>query len=54
MIFYYTCFDGQEYFRYTASDRGNSGYVPGAMSERVSLVWPLTFFNGLSAASPPV
>ena len=24
------------------SDRGNSGYVPGSMSERVALVWPLT------------
>jgi hypothetical protein len=24
------------------SDPSNSGYVPGSMSERVSLVWPLT------------
>jgi len=24
------------------SDRGNSGYVPGSMNERVALVWPLT------------
>jgi hypothetical protein len=24
------------------SDPANSGYVPGSMSERVSLVWPLT------------
>ena len=24
------------------SDRGNSSYVPGSMSERVALVWPLT------------
>jgi len=24
------------------SARGSSGYVPGSMSERVALVWPLT------------
>jgi hypothetical protein len=24
------------------SDPRNSGYVPGSMSERISLVWPLT------------
>jgi hypothetical protein len=24
------------------SDRGNSNYVPGSMSERIALVWPLT------------
>jgi len=24
------------------SDHRNSGYVPGSMSERIALVWPLT------------
>ena len=25
------------------SDRRNSGYVPGSMEERFSMVWPLTY-----------
>jgi hypothetical protein len=24
------------------SDSGNSAYVPGSMSERIAMVWPLT------------
>ena len=24
------------------SDPGNSGFVPGSMSERIAMVWPLT------------
>ena len=24
------------------TDPGNSGYIPGSMSERIALVWPLT------------
>jgi hypothetical protein len=24
------------------TDSGNSGYVPGTMSERLAMVWPLT------------
>jgi hypothetical protein len=24
------------------TDRRNSGYVPGSMSDRIALVWPLT------------